>query len=909
MAGLDTATAAKINDTTSATRGALNATYAGSMRSIQQYRSLVDSFGSNWAPAINAAIADAANGETIDFRQNDGLNGYQVTEGITVTKPSLRFLGRPRDGYALAIRCITPGVTVFTVKAGGVVFEDLAILGDGGVNGAGATVNGIDYYGTNNADVDSAFRGSTVQWCAVGVRVRGRNARFTDGLFSNNLRGIVFEGMDGTYHNGPSANSGNRGSTVENSRFHNTGVAAIDITTTAKIAHAKIAGNYFDSNGNGVHVRAIGTSASPHEKITFRDNKSTETASIVYALTYVNNSTIDGADIMGNAATPSDANAFEFNNCNTLTVRNAFGVQISGSGVRARNCTSLIFSDIAFRVVGMGSGPVGHGFDIDSTNTLCDFDDLRVENADGWGFTGSPTNSKLGRTDFRSCVLGQINSTTLRSEESELGAKYVAKKERVRPLGVMKTLVDNGSHPGFPYAITAPDGNIVLAYREGANHAPSKGVIKVARYTQGGAVVQAPTTVSSEATYDARDSGLTVLADGRIALTYFIWDQLTEVPLLDACRVMFSSDNGATWSAPVVIDSAFTTWSAAAGAIVQLANGHLLLPTYGVSAGQSFQHAHVSRSTDGGATWAPLGVIANGDTQGSRHYQEPNIILTDRGDLLALIRSDTALAHYKSRSSDGGATWTAPVLAFPGNGAPRITNHGGFLHAVHRHETTGRTVKISSGDSGDTWGNQIVLPIVGSYATSSYGVAMAYGKDSLRYFYAMQSGANNVATGLLHQVDSIVPEDRTAPGPVTCRVRMSASTQVNSATWTSLPFPLEDHDTDGMHNTVTNNSRISPQTPGYYMVKGTVYLAASPAGTPSFQFQTRVIKNGTAGIPGLREKKHGVAEQDGLVTVSDVVYLGVGDYIQLQAYQDSGAALSARIEDTTFSAALVGALV
>ena len=482
-------------------------------------------------------------------------------------------------------------------------------------------------------------------------------------------------------------------------------------------------------------------------------------------------------------------------------------------------------------------------------------------------------------------------------------AAYESKKERTRPLGTTKTLLDNGSHPGFPGAVNAPDGNLVVSWREGANHAPSKGVIKVARYTQAGAVVQASTTVIDDATYDARDPGMTVLSDGRIALSYFIWDQILAVPILDGMRVTFSSDSGVTWSAPVTVDSAFTTWAAGAGAVVELPNGHLLLPTYGVSAGQTFQHAQVSRSTDSGVTWAPLAVMGNGDTQGGRHYQEPNIILTDRGDLLALMRSDQALAHYAARSSDNGVTWSTPTLAFPGNGSPRITNHAGFLHAVHRHETTGRTVKISSADSGMTWGNQIVLPASGSYVISSYGVAVPYGKDSLRYIYAMQTSApSDTATGVLLQVDSIVAEDRKAPGPVGCRLKNTASVNINTATWTAITFSAEEFDTDGLHSLTTNTSRITIPTgmDGYYSLVGTAYFASSTA----TQVQARFLRNGTA-IPGAREKKNPTSGQDAVLTVnSGPIYLAAGNYIEMQCYQDSGGALSIRFEDTVLSAML-----
>lgn len=490
---------------------------------------------------------------------------------------------------------------------------------------------------------------------------------------------------------------------------------------------------------------------------------------------------------------------------------------------------------------------------------------------------------------------------TPKLDKAEAATTYVVKKERTRPLGVTKQLVTTGTHLGFPFAVTAPDGNLVIAWRDGANHAPSKGVMKVARYSQSLATVQAPTTVFEDAVLDARDAGLLVLADGRIALTYFLYDVALEVPLLDGVRVMFSSDNGATWGAPITIDSAYTTWSASAGPMVELPNGHLLMPTYGVSAGTNFQHAHVSRSTDGGATWAHLAIIGQGDWEG-RHYQEPNLIVTDDGDVLALIRSDTALSHFSTRSSDGGVTWTPTTLAFPGNGAPRVTKHAGYLHVVHRHESTGRAVKISSGDNGVTWGNQIVLPVFGAKVSSVYGVAVPYGKDSLRYVYAMQEGPNNASTADILIVDSIVPEDRTAPGPITCRAKNTATVQLNNAAWTTITFSAEDHDTAGMHSTTTNTSRISATVAGYYQVKGTVYFAASAA----TQVQARILKNSvTTGIPGLRAKVNPVSGQDALATATGTIYLNAGDYLELQGYQDSGAAISARFEDTVFELTLM----
>lgn len=373
--------------------------------------------------ALQAAIDAAQPGSTVYFPGTGSGAWYTVSSSLSVTKPNIRFLGQPRDGYAVSIRPSAPNIAVIVVKHAGFVFEDMAIIGDGGGNMTATTVTGIDLYGSTNADVDCCIIGGTIQWCRIGIIVRGRNAAITRTLFSGCARAIVVDGL-AAFHVGAGAGNGNRGNTIENCRFHGTGTAAVDITTTAKVRHMLIAGNYFDSNGLGSHVRATGTSTAAHEKLTIRDNKSTEVAAVVYALTYVNNSTIDGIDIMGDTTALNYANGIELNNCSTVMVRNVFGVQLGGGGIYARNCSFLVIESIKWRALGMG-GRAAHGFDIDSTNSRCTLDGLRVERTTGWGLSGSPADSSMTNHEFLACALGGINSETLLSRASQGRNVYI----------------------------------------------------------------------------------------------------------------------------------------------------------------------------------------------------------------------------------------------------------------------------------------------------------------------------------------------------------------------------------------------------------------------------------------------------------------------------------------------------
>ena len=69
--------------------------------------------------------------------------------------------------------------------------------------------------------------------------------------------------------------------------------------------------------------------------------------------------------------------------------------------------------DVTLRSLGLDPAVIGHGLDVDSTNTSCRFTDVVVDSADGWGFTGDPATSTMRGCAFTACTLGTINSTTL----------------------------------------------------------------------------------------------------------------------------------------------------------------------------------------------------------------------------------------------------------------------------------------------------------------------------------------------------------------------------------------------------------------------------------------------------------------------------------------------------------------
>ena len=367
--------------------------------------------------AIQAAINAASAGDVIYFPRTGSGAWYKTTAKLTVVTPNLTFRGNPRDLYAVSIRCAVASVTMIEVKTTGFVLQDLGLCGDSAAtNGVGATTTGLDLFGDVDGNIDAAVRGASFMGHAVGVRTRGRNAEISSNtVFTSCLNGVTIDGKDAVYHTGPNADQ-NRGNSIMDCRFHNIGNAATDaaiaITTTAKVLHARIENNHFDSNGLGMHISAVGTTTNPHKDLTIRGNKHTELGADGVSLTYCNYAAISDALVQGYTG-GTYGNGFVFNNCDTVQMSDVLAVQLGKSGVYARNCTRLFVRDATLVSGGIDPGTTGHGLDVDSTNAGCSFDRVKVITGDGWGFIGEPTSSTMTDCDFVSCTLGRISSSTL----------------------------------------------------------------------------------------------------------------------------------------------------------------------------------------------------------------------------------------------------------------------------------------------------------------------------------------------------------------------------------------------------------------------------------------------------------------------------------------------------------------
>jgi hypothetical protein len=136
------------------------------------------------------------------------------------------------------------------------------------------------------------------------------------------------------------------------------------------------------------------------------------------------------------------------------------------------------------------------------------------------------------------------------------------------------------------------------------------------------------------------------------------------------------------------------------------------------------------------------------------------------------------------------------------------------------------------------------------------------------------------------------------------RLTKSATQSLANNTGTKITWDTETYDTDGFHSLVTNTSRITIPSgkAGYYSITATGAFGANATGQRYFAF----YKNGTMELVYARNAGYSAADLAASGTA--ILNLAVGDYIELEAFQNSGGALQFNDNPLTqFSAQYLGA--
>lgn len=123
-------------------------------------------------------------------------------------------------------------------------------------------------------------------------------------------------------------------------------------------------------------------------------------------------------------------------------------------------------------------------------------------------------------------------------------------------------------------------------------------------------------------------------------------------------------------------------------------------------------------------------------------------------------------------------------------------------------------------------------------------------------------------------------------GTDSCRVYHSINQPIPHATRTMLTYNSEVWDTNNLHDNLVNPHRLTSRKAGYYLVS----LAMAWQGNPN-AYRQIVIEAVPPGWVAV-DRRHHTGAWDCEVTISTIVYLAEGAYVQSRAYQDSGVALN-----------------
>ncbi len=120
------------------------------------------------------------------------------------------------------------------------------------------------------------------------------------------------------------------------------------------------------------------------------------------------------------------------------------------------------------------------------------------------------------------------------------------------------------------------------------------------------------------------------------------------------------------------------------------------------------------------------------------------------------------------------------------------------------------------------------------------------------------------------------------------RVQVTNSTSqagVVTSTWTSITFDTEIYDTDTMHSTSSNTSRLTATTAGLYQITGVISWDSDTTN----ERRVRVLANGATIVAGAIDTRPTAGVAVLYHPVHGQIHLAASGYVELQVWQNSGS--------------------
>jgi hypothetical protein len=119
-------------------------------------------------------------------------------------------------------------------------------------------------------------------------------------------------------------------------------------------------------------------------------------------------------------------------------------------------------------------------------------------------------------------------------------------------------------------------------------------------------------------------------------------------------------------------------------------------------------------------------------------------------------------------------------------------------------------------------------------------------------------------------------------------LRQAVTQSIANSTFTAITLDTSDVDTDNGHSVVTNTSRYTPQTAGYAQYSGGVAWSVNTTGGRG----TYWAQNGSLLISEAMMATVSALNVGTVARTKQIFSNGSTDYVEMQAYQTSGGALS-----------------
>jgi sialidase-1 len=279
--------------------------------------------------------------------------------------------------------------------------------------------------------------------------------------------------------------------------------------------------------------------------------------------------------------------------------------------------------------------------------------------------------------------------------------------------------------------IRLQNGDILVTAREATEHIARDGDVIMLRSRDQGKTWGEKQVISALKDVDEREACGIQLKDGTIMVAVYYnglyredgeyqWELASKLKFREGKQllgtfIIQSRDNGRTWSKPNYISTKgmpFTDIEGPADAPIEMPDGSILMPVmgYNVRGDADNQAAVMLKSVDKGNSWTYLSTMAEDPGGKLGHFQEPGIVLTKSGRIVAAIRNqglDNAI--WTTWSDDGGKNWT-PVKQSPmiGHPADLMQLADGRLLCTYgqrsaRHSDPGGVRASFSVDNGETW--------------------------------------------------------------------------------------------------------------------------------------------------------------------------------------------------------------